>query len=193
MNPIRRRSTRASRAYRPPGALLPFSSPSAIFLPSDSDTDDSALASLASLSTSSTESARDLHMDISKVLKKQQPKFQARFQAWTEASHNSPENLNPDIILTQRLCVFYNVELTAFLSNQEYRLHSYRSQNKDISYQLTRLELTRLCQHDQKLDTQYPAHLGDVQSLRLAIEKSLFNKDPRSKWIPIPWEGVHKT
>ena len=52
MNPIRRRSTRASRAYRPPGALLPFSSPSAIFLPSDSDTDDSALASLASLSTS---------------------------------------------------------------------------------------------------------------------------------------------
>ena len=45
----------------------------------------------------------------------------------------------------------------------------------------------------RKKNGQYPANLGDVQSLRLAIEKSLFNKDPRSKWIPIPWEGVHKT
>ena len=72
------------------------------------------------------------------------------------------------MILTQRLCVFYYIELTSFLSNQSCRAEAYQLQEENLRTQNTHLAED----YSVWFPTKYPTYIGDTEKLLRALQEN---------------------
>ena len=122
----------------------------------------------SSPSISSQESATEIATDVSRLLRKDKG-FATRFQEWQAQSSNASfGQQDPDMILTQRLCVFYYIELTSFLSNQSCRAEAYQLQEENLRTQNTHLAED----YSVWFPTKYPTYIGDTEKLLRALQEN---------------------
>ena len=146
-----------------------------------------ATASPASLSCSSrpsrtsSESATAIADAVSRLLRKNKG-FAARFSHWQLQSANASFGTqDTDLVITQRLCVFYHIEVSAFLSNQSLRTEAYQLQEENLCYQYAHLGPDYATMFSAQ---QYPSYIGDISTcLHLVQEAERQSLSERRKHI----------
>ena len=123
----------------------------------------SSQASLISIAHSS-DSASDLHADMAKLFRKQ-PGYSKRFEAWRASLHLlGPQT---DLALTQRLCVFFHVEITGYLWNQASRVEAYETQDENLAIQHQYLVSDYAAIFSGH---QYPRYIVDVSTCQQLVQ-----------------------
>ena len=96
--------------------------------------------------------------------------FSGRFTRWQQQSlDTSFRRQDTDIVITQRLCVFFHIEVTAHLANQALRTEAYQIQDEDLESQHHHLagDYAEIFSGHQ-----YPSYIGDISTCLHLVQEA---------------------
>jgi hypothetical protein len=144
----------------------PISVPSASPLLSASQSSQSP-SGQSSPTNASQDSAVEISDAVSKIFRKDKG-FKGRFDKWKSQSLTTSFNRqDTDLVITQRLCVFFHVEITGYLWSQASRVAAYELQDENLAIQHQYLVSDYAAIFSGH---QYPRYIGDVSTCQQLVQ-----------------------